>query len=81
VVDFSASFIHIIHLIHDYSALLLAFLLVFHILLAAVVPWAWPMFLSMITGNVKIQEVQKHHKKWYKELQEKGLCPKGEAHE
>ncbi len=70
---------HAVHLTHDLSSVVLAFLLVFHILLAAVVPWAWPMFISMITGNVPVKEVKKNHKKWYKELQDKGLCPREDA--
>ncbi len=70
---------HAVHLTHDLSSVVLAFLLVFHILLAAVVPWAWPMLISMITGNVPVKEVKKNHKKWYKELQDKGLCPREDA--
>jgi len=63
---------------HDYSTLLLAVLLVFHIILAAVVPWAWPLFRSMITGFVPLAFVKAHHKRWYKELQEEGACDASE---
>ncbi|WP_456431592.1 hypothetical protein [Nitratifractor sp.] len=55
---------------HDVSALLL----VFHILLAAVVPWAWPMLGAMITGTMPLDLVKKEHKRWYRELVESGRC-------
>lgn len=73
--------LHTSTLTHDYGALILAVLLVFHIVLAALAPWAWPMMRSMIDGFVTIDFVRKTHKAWYKELLEKGVCeldePKG----
>lgn len=77
-------FAHVIHLpnglltfsttIHDYGTILMAVLLVFHVTLAALVPWAWPLMRSMIDGFVTIDFVKKTHKGWYKELLEKGVC-------
>jgi len=60
---------------HDWSTILLAILLIFHIVLAAVVPWAWPLFRSMIHGYVNIDFIKSHHPGWYKEMEEEGLCP------
>jgi len=60
---------------HDWSTLLLSILLIFHIILAAVVPWAWPLFRSMIHGSVSKEFVKSHHPGWYAELQREGLCP------
>lgn len=59
---------------HDWSSLILAILLVFHVVLAAIVPWAWPMFKSMITGYMSVEELKTHHKGWYEELKSEGLC-------
>ena len=73
-------------LTHDWSTVLLAVLLVFHIVLAAVVPWSWPMLKSMITGYMSVELLKSHHKGWYEELKEEGLCSldgeteKGETH-
>jgi formate dehydrogenase subunit gamma len=64
---------------HDWSTLLLAVLLVFHIILAAVVPWAWPLFRSMIHGYVNVDFIKSHHPGWYKELEKEGLCPSKDA--
>ena len=57
---------------------LLTVLVVIHIILAAVVPWAWPLFRSMIDGYISVDFVKSHHKGWYKELTEEGLCPREE---
>jgi len=67
--------------VHDWGTLLLAILLVFHIVLAAVVPWAWPLLRSMIDGYVSVEFVKAHHPAWYAELVKKGYCPekKGES--
>jgi len=62
--------------IHNWGTIALAVLLVFHILLAAVVPWAWPMMRSMITGFVSVEFVKKDHEAWYDELKASGACKK-----
>ena len=66
---------------HDWSTILLAVLLVFHIILAAVVPWAWPLLRSMIDGYISVDFVKSHHPGWYKELEQDGLCPADEKKE
>jgi len=63
---------------HDWSTILLSILLIFHIILAAVVPWAWPLFRSMIHGYISVDFVKSHHAGWYKELEQDGLCPSEE---
>lgn len=63
---------------HDWFTILLVILLVFHIVLAAVVPWAWPLLRSMIDGYVSVDFVKSNHPGWYRELQEEGLCPPDE---
>lgn len=72
--DLPTWFVHGATVIHDYSTIILAILLVFHIFLAAVAPWAWPMFISMITGYMSVEDLKTNHKGWYKELKEQGLC-------
>ncbi len=74
IVNVPTWFVHGASIIHDYSTVILAILLVFHIFLAAVAPWAWPMFVSMVTGYMKVEDLKTHHKGWYKELKEQGLC-------
>lgn len=74
VVHLPTSLLHIATLAHDYSGLVLAVLLVFHIFLAAVAPWAWPMMRSMIDGYVPLEYVKKTHRAWYEELVAKGAC-------
>ena len=64
---------------HDWFTLLLVILLVFHIILAAVVPWAWPLLRSMIDGYLSVDFAKSHHPGWYKELQDEGLCPGDET--
>ncbi len=73
-VHLPTALLHASTLAHDYMALVLAVLLVFHILLAAVVPWSWPLLRSMIDGFVSLDFVRKTHPGWYKELREKGAC-------
>ena len=58
---------------HDISTIILVVLLVFHILLAAVVPWAWPLLRSMIDGYISVDFAREHHLGWVKELEEEGL--------
>jgi cytochrome b subunit of formate dehydrogenase len=63
---------------HDWFTIILVILLVFHIILAAVVPWAWPLLRSMIDGYISVDFVKSHHPGWYRELQDEGLCPRDE---
>ena len=58
---------------HDVSTVILLILLVFHIVLAAVVPWAWPLLRSMIHGYIPVDFAKAHHPGWVKELEEEGL--------
>lgn len=57
---------------HDVSTIILLILLVFHVILAAVVPWAWPLLRSMIHGYIPVDFAEAHHPGWVKELEEKG---------
>ena len=66
---------------HDWSTIVLVILLVFHVILAAVVPWAWPLLKSMINGYVPVEFVKHHHPGWYKELLEQGVCELPETEE
>ncbi|WP_457597521.1 cytochrome b/b6 domain-containing protein [Hydrogenimonas sp.] len=59
---------------HDWSTIVLVVLLLFHVVLAAVVPWAWPLLKSMITGWVPVAFVKAHHPGWYEELLKEGVC-------
>ena len=54
--------------IHDASALFMLILLFFHVLLAAVVPWSWPLLKSMFTGYVPLDFAQEEHPSWVEQL-------------
>ena len=54
--------------IHDLSALMMLVLFFFHVLLAAVVPWSWPLLRSMFNGWVPRDFAESHHPRWYEEL-------------
>jgi len=54
--------------LHDASALVMLVLFFFHVLLAAVVPWSWPLLKSMFTGYVSLDFARDHHPVWYEEL-------------
>lgn len=57
-------------LMHGVFAIYMGFMLVAHVFAAAVIPPSWPLFVSMITGNVKEDYVKSHHQKWYREILE-----------
>jgi len=59
--------------LHDISALIMAVLLVFHVVLAAVVPWSWPLLGSMISGWVSRDFARDHHPLWFEQLEETPL--------
>jgi formate dehydrogenase subunit gamma len=44
-------------------------LFVFHVLLAAVVPWSWPLLKSMFSGWVPLDFAREHHPVWYEQLE------------
>ena len=54
--------------LHDISALMMLVLFFFHVLLAAVVPWSWPLLRSMFNGWVPRDFAESHHPQWYKQL-------------
>ncbi len=54
--------------IHDASALFMLILFFFHVLLAAVVPWSWPLLKSMFTGHVPLDFAQEEHPSWVEQL-------------
>jgi len=55
-------------LAHDLCALGLLLLLLVHVLLGALVPWSWPLLVSMVSGYMSEEYVQKKHVRWYEEL-------------
>jgi formate dehydrogenase subunit gamma len=57
--------------LHDISALIMLVLFFFHVLLAAVVPWSWPLLKSMFTGWVTKDFAQNHHPRWYEQITRK----------
>ncbi len=56
--------------LHDVSALMMLVLFFFHVLLAAVVPWSWPLLRSMFNGWVPREFAKSHHPVWYEQLSE-----------
>ncbi len=54
--------------LHDVSALMMLVLFFFHVLLAAVVPWSWPLLASMFNGWVTRDFAKSHHPLWYEQL-------------
>lgn len=57
--------------LHDLGAFVFALVFIAHIVLGVIVPWSWPLFLSMVTGYVPKEYVKHHHPKWYDELSTK----------
>lgn len=57
--------------VHDASALFMLILFFFHVLLAAVVPWSWPLLKSMFTGHVSLEFAQDEHASWVEQLNKK----------
>jgi cytochrome b subunit of formate dehydrogenase len=53
---------------HDIFALGILLLLLVHILLGALVPWSWPLLVSMMSGYVSEEYAKKKHALWYEEL-------------
>jgi formate dehydrogenase subunit gamma len=56
--------------LHDFSALMMLVLFVFHVLLAAVVPWSWPLLKSMFNGWVPLDFAREHHPVWYEQMEQ-----------
>ncbi len=56
--------------IHDASALMMLVLFFFHVLLAAVVPWSWPLLRAMFNGWVPRAFAKSHHPVWYEQLEQ-----------
>jgi len=56
-------------LLHGIFTLAIVVMLVLHVVLGSIVPWSWPLLRSMITGYVSEEYAQKHHGRWYKEIQ------------
>jgi len=56
--------------LHDFSALMMLVLFVFHVLLAAVVPWSWPLLKSMFNGWVPLDFARDHHPTWFEQLEQ-----------
>jgi len=57
--------------IHDACALFMLILVFFHVLLAAVVPWSWPLLKSMFTGHVSLEFAKDEHASWVEQLPKK----------
>lgn len=56
-------------LVHDVFTVLMLFFLLAHVTLGAVVPWAWPLLRSSLTGYVSRAYAEKEHRGWVKELE------------
>lgn len=69
--DISTGMLLVMTWIHDASALIMLVLFFFHVLLAAVVPWSWPLLKSMFTGYVPLTFARDHHPVWFEELKQK----------
>jgi len=57
--------------IHDALALFMLVLFLFHVLLAAIVPWSWPLLVSMFKGHVPLDFAKEEHAAWVEELSKK----------
>ncbi len=57
--------------LHEVSALVMAILFVFHVVLAAVVPWSWPLLGSMFSGWVPLEFARDHHPAWFEQLEQR----------
>jgi len=59
-------------LLHDVFALLMICMLVMHVVAGALMPWSWPLLVSMLTGYVSEEYARKNHPKWVKEMEREG---------
>ncbi len=66
--DLSSGLLSSMTWLHDVSALMMIVLFFFHVLLAAVVPWSWPLLASMFNGWVPKDFAKSHHPVWYEQL-------------
>jgi formate dehydrogenase subunit gamma len=69
-IDVPTSLLSFMSWLHDMSALMMLVLFFFHVLLAAVVPWSWPLLKSMFNGWVPTDFAKSHHPVWYEQLNE-----------
>ncbi len=68
VFDLAGGLVAAMTWLHDIAALVMLVLFVFHVVLAAVVPWSWPLLASMFSGWVSLDFAKEHHGGWYDEL-------------
>ena len=65
-------FMNVITWTHDVAAALMLLFFLAHVFFAAVVPFSWKTFPSMIFGWMPREEAEREHKIWVRRLKESG---------
>ena len=66
---YSSDFMGTVTHLHDVCALALLVLVAIHVLLGSLVPWAWPLLKSMVTGYMNEEYVRENHALWLKDIE------------
>lgn len=75
------SFMNVITWTHDLAAALMLLFFLAHVFFAAIVPFSWKTFPSMLTGWMPRDEAEHEHKIWIRRLRDAGRVeePDGES--
>lgn len=71
VFDLPDAFMGVVTWTHDIAAVAMAVFFVMHVLMGAVVPWSWPLLVSMITGKLPLENVEQEHTGWIGQVRER----------
>ena len=71
VFDLPDAFMGVVAWTHDIAAVAMAVFFVMHVLMGAVVPWSWPLLVSMITGKLPLENVEQEHTGWIGQVRER----------
>lgn len=70
VMNISAPFMNVFTWVHDISAAAMLVFFVAHVFFAAIAPFSWKTFPSMITGYVSLDQAEHEHAGWVEELEQ-----------
>lgn len=73
------AFMNVITWTHDLSAVLMALFFVAHVFFAAIVPFSWKTFPSMLIGWMPRDEAEQEHAAWTARLKAEGRVEEGTA--
>lgn len=71
-VDLPSAFVNVMTWAHDIGAVFMLLFFVAHVFFAAIAPFSWKTFPSMITGYVSLDHAREEHAGWVEELERAG---------